>query len=295
MRSPRRATRAACTMMFGGFWKTRVGRATGSEYRPDPTTAVRPARRRGRGLAVRIRYIITLRHPGLHRPAIVTPPASYQEHGPSLEPSMRIDLIAACLALLLIAARPGAGRALPDRHRRRRELLRRRRRADRRAGRARHQHPQQPGPGPASVRGEPVGRARPLRRADRHLQRHRLRPVDGEAARRRAVGRPHGHRRRRPGGPQDRRQPAYLVRPGHHAGLRQGLGRRAGRHRSGAQGGLRAAPGAVRGVDRADPGQDRRAAPAPGRHAGHRDRAGVRLYVRRPGDAGPQPVASRWR
>ena len=56
----------------------------------------------------------------------------------------------------------------------------------------------------------------------------------------------HGHRRRRPGRPEDRRQPAYLVRPDDHAGAGEGADRGAGRRRSGARGGLSASGSRVR-------------------------------------------------
>ena len=45
------------------------------------------------------------------------------------------------------------------------------------------EHPQQPRPGPAPLRGEPLGCPRARRRADRHHQRRRLRSVGGEDAR----------------------------------------------------------------------------------------------------------------
>ena len=96
-------------------------------------------------------------------------------------------------------------------------------------------------------------------------------------------------RRRRPGWPQTRRQPAYLVRSRNHARLRPRPRRGARRRRPGPQGRLRPAPGALRGIDRPPPGAHRRAAPTPGRHQRHRDRASVRLHVRRTRHAGAQP------
>ena len=46
------------------------------------------------------------------------------------------------------------------------------------------------------------------------------------------IGRSPDHRRGRPGRPEDRRQSAYLVRPGDHAGAGEGARRGAGRRRS---------------------------------------------------------------
>ena len=78
---------------------------------------------------------------------------------------------------------------------------------------------------PHDFEATPVGGPRDRRRQDRHLQRRRLRPVDGQAARRKSGGRPHGHRRRRSDRPEGRRQSASLVRPGDHAGARRGARR----------------------------------------------------------------------
>ena len=66
------------------------------------------------------------------------------------------------------------------------------------------------------------------------------------------------------------------------------LDRRPRRRRPRAPGRVREAPSSVRAVAAADPGQDRGAADAAGRHAGDRDGAGVRLHVRRARHAGPQ-------
>ncbi len=64
-------------------------------------------------------------------------------------------------------------------------------------------------------------------------------PWAGEAARRRQVGRPQDDRRRRPDRQEAGRQPAYLVRPGDHAGAREGACRRAGSVGPGPRRGLR--------------------------------------------------------
>ena len=157
--------------------------------------------------------------------------------------------------------RLGANGDQAGQDRRRRELLRRRRQADRRPGREGDQHPQQSRPGPASVRGESVGGPGRLGRADRHLQRHRLRPVDGEAAR----GRPSRPIARRSSSPiWSARRPATTRISGttrrRCSALAKALADSADRGRSG-----RHRPDTSSGsaqfedVAAADPGQDRRA------------------------------------
>ena len=92
-------------------------------------------------------------------------------------------------------------------------------RSNRRRPRPGDEHPQQPRPGPASVRGQPVDRARVAAAPHRRLQRRRLRSVDGQAARR-IEGRRSARRSSWPTRRQEvRRQSASLVRPGDDAGL----------------------------------------------------------------------------
>ena len=112
--------------------------------------------------------------------------------------------------------------------------------------------------------------ARRLGGADRRLQRHRLRSLDARsccgAAR---SGRPQDDRRRRPVGRKAGDNPHIWYDPPTMLALREGAGRRCSAtddpaHAAGYRQRLRA----FRGVDAADPGQDRRAARPPGRHAG---------------------------
>ena len=122
--------------------------------------------------------------------------------------------------------------------------------------------------------------ARALSRAqDRDLQRRRLRPVDGEAAERGATrGARRCDRGRRPGAQEAGRQSASLVRPGHHARLCARAGRRAGSRRPGATRRRTSARLAAFLGSRWQPldAEDRGDAGTLCRHAGHRDRAGVR-------------------
>ena len=129
-----------------------------------------------------------------------------------------------------------------------------------------------------------VGRALSAAR-DRHLQRHRLRPLDGEAARRREKN---SHRKTIVVadlvGKKTGDNPHVWYDLTADAGARQVVGRRLEqRSIRRIRPIIRVALGAVSTVAAADPGQDRATASASRRHAGHRDRADLRLYVRRAG------------
>ena len=119
-------------------------------------------------------------------------------------------------------------------------------------------------------------------RADRDLQRRRLRPLDGEAAGRGAApGAPHDQRRRAHAPPSGR-QSASVVRPVDHGRGRQALARR--RSRQGgprAQQRLRCAARRLRGLAQAAHRQDRRHPRQICRRRRHRQRAGVRLLWRK--------------
>ena len=190
-----------------------------------------------------VRYVIVLhtarRHP--KRPAM-----------------MALRVLTVILALL---AGPAAAQTRHQ-HRRGRELLRRCRATTR--GRRRHgqQHPEQPRPGPASVRGEPIGCPPPVERRDRDLQRRRLRSLDDEAAGRLAVAGPQGHRRGRSRAQEGGRQSASLVRSADDAGLCQGAGRGTVGARPGAQERLRPEAARLPRLAAAAGSEDRRTAPA---------------------------------
>ena len=139
--------------------------------------------------------------------------------------------LALCIAIAGPAGTASRGTAArADQHRGGGELLWRRGAATGRRQRHRHQHPEQPRPGSASVRGEPVGRARPVG-APRSWSTTAPTTIRGwpSCSPPRRSAEPQGHRRGRPRAQEARRQSASLVRPGDHAGLCQGAGRGARR------------------------------------------------------------------